>query len=272
MSVSLFCKRPWPNYSPEDDHPRFIYSYKFDTDKLWKTDLTTGEQSCHRVPFHRFMIGCSWSELPTGRLLIAGGVGHGVLREVVKIDTAREFAISAQPSMLVRRSFHAAVCHKQYVYVLGGYSGNTNLSQCEIYAWEDCYWEQLPGLPTAARSLSGVVVKGSLYALGSHDTRRSLLIQILNLGWHRWSSHEVKLDVRVYEIASYKQDAEVYFVVRNLLYCLQPTTNQPHLVKALADTISSSGGPSYCRRNTLYYSSMEGPAHEVSTRKLDNFM
>jgi hypothetical protein len=38
----------------ESVHLEFIYSYEWDTDRLLRTDVKTGEQSCHRVPKYKF--------------------------------------------------------------------------------------------------------------------------------------------------------------------------------------------------------------------------
>jgi hypothetical protein len=72
--------------------PTFIYSYKEFTDQLHRTNLVTGEDSSHRVPSYTFKGGCYWSEVPGGSLLITGGAPK--VREVVRIDTRREFAVA----------------------------------------------------------------------------------------------------------------------------------------------------------------------------------
>jgi hypothetical protein len=97
--------------------PQFIYSCK--SDQLLRANLLTGEQSCHRLPAYKCKVYCRWSELPGGNLLITGG-GYAGVREVMKIDTLREFAVSSQPPMHTARNDHAAVYHSQYLYVLGG--------------------------------------------------------------------------------------------------------------------------------------------------------
>jgi hypothetical protein len=73
--------------------PTFIYSYKHNTDQLHRTSLVTGEYSSHRVPSYSFKDWCCWSEVPGGSLLITGGRYHTGVREVVRIDTRREFAV-----------------------------------------------------------------------------------------------------------------------------------------------------------------------------------
>jgi lambda repressor-like predicted transcriptional regulator len=106
------------------DIPSFDYCCQHFTNKLHRVNLLTGEQSCHKVPNYKFRFGCRWSELPGGSLLITGGgVYPDALRDVVKIDTLREYAASSQPPMHSARRVHAAVYHSQYLYVLLSASG-----------------------------------------------------------------------------------------------------------------------------------------------------
>jgi hypothetical protein len=81
--------------------PSFIYSYEGETDQLHRTSLVTGEHSSHRVPSYKFKNCCCWSEVPGGSLLITGGERYATGdRDVVRIDTRREFAVSGHPHML----------------------------------------------------------------------------------------------------------------------------------------------------------------------------
>jgi hypothetical protein len=121
-------RNPQTRQLHEDSLPTFIYSYKRDTDQLHRTSLVTGEQSSHRVPSFTFKHSCCWSEVPGGSLLITGG-GSPAVKEVVKIDTRREFAVSEQPSMRTPRSEHATVYHTQHLYVLGGWNGGRSLEK-----------------------------------------------------------------------------------------------------------------------------------------------
>jgi hypothetical protein len=105
--------------------PTFIYSYEEYTDQLHRTSLVTGEHSSLRVPSYTFKQGCCWSEVPGGSLLITGGVdeAHNAVREVVRIDTRREFAVAHCFPMLTTRMRHAAVYHTPHLYILGGRNG-----------------------------------------------------------------------------------------------------------------------------------------------------
>jgi hypothetical protein len=82
--------------------PTFIYSYKEFTDQLHRTNLVTGEHSSYRVPSYTFKEDYYWSEVPGGSLLITGGEdeAYSGVREVVRIDTRREFTVAHCPPML----------------------------------------------------------------------------------------------------------------------------------------------------------------------------
>jgi hypothetical protein len=155
--------------------PTFIYSYQYDTEQLHRTSLVTGEHSSHQVPSYTFKYGCCWSEVPGGSLLITGG--YPAVREVVRIDTRREFAVSHCPPMLTPRRAHAAVHHTPHLYVIGGRNDRRELSECERYVCAENRWEALPPLPRACFGTSEVVVESNLYALGG-DCRLSGLSEV----------------------------------------------------------------------------------------------
>jgi hypothetical protein len=55
-----------------------------------------------------------------------------LVREVVRIDTCREFAVSHCAPMLTPRIAHAAVYYTPHLYILGG-DDDTYLSEWERY-------------------------------------------------------------------------------------------------------------------------------------------
>jgi hypothetical protein len=159
--------------------PTFFYCCKMETNQVHRVNLFTGVQSCHNVPNYRFKNFCRWSELPGGSLLITGG--HPAGREVVKIDTLREFAISSQPPMHTGRRDHTAVYHSQYLYIMGGYNRRC-LTECERYLCAESRWEVLPALPVAGYAMSAVEIENSLYALGGRNNEGALdTVQKLSL-------------------------------------------------------------------------------------------
>jgi hypothetical protein len=236
--------------------PTFIYSYDSGTDQLHRTNLVTGEHSRHRVPSYRLRGGCCWSEVPGGSLLITGG-GYPVEREVVRIDTRREFAVAYCPPMLTPRSMHAAVYHTPHLYILGGYSGSRCLSECERYVCAEKRWEALPPLSRAFSHTSGVVVENSLYALGGYDDSPFDLVQKLSLQSLTWELMQLRLPSAGCAIPCFKlRDTEVYLVVNKTLCSFTGSEVRRH--KALTKGIQSWFGVSYYRRGTLYCSNDQG--------------
>jgi hypothetical protein len=200
--------------------PTFIYSYQALTDQLHRTNLA-GAHSSHRVPSYTFKRGCYWSELPGGSLLITGGLdeNYRAAREVVRIDTRREFAVSEHPPMLAARQTHTAVYHTPHLYILGG-EFRKLLDLCERYVWAESRWEALPPLPRACRYASGVVVESSLYALGGYDGSVLDLVQKLSLESLTWELMQFKLPCAGLGIPCLKlSDTEVYLVVKKTLCC-----------------------------------------------------
>jgi hypothetical protein len=123
--------------------PSFIYSYRYDTDQLHRTNLATGEHSSLQVPLYRFKWGSCWTEVPGGSLIITGG--GGLAAAAVRIDTRRELVSHCAP-MLTPRRIHTAVYHTPHLYVFGGENGGRRLSECERYVCAEHRWEALPPL------------------------------------------------------------------------------------------------------------------------------
>jgi hypothetical protein len=240
----------------EDTFPIFIYSYDHGTDQLHWTSLVTGEQYKHRVPSYRFKASCCWSEVPGGNLLITGG-GHPPVREVVRIDIRREFAVSHCPPMLTPRREHAAVYHSQHLYVLGGRSGTRTSRKCERYVCAETCWGALPPLPRACISASGVVLESSLYALGGSDGSNLDFVQKLSLESLTWELMQLRLPYAGWAIPCFKLNySEVYLVVNATLYSF--TALEVRLLRTLTGNIHTWFGTSYYRRGTLYCSSDQG--------------
>jgi hypothetical protein len=248
--------------------PAFIYSYKFNTDQLYRTSLVTGELSSHRVPSYQFKKGCCCSEVPGGSLLITGG-GFPATMEAVRIDTLREFAVAQHPPMLIARCWHAAVNHTPHLYLLGGSDGSRFLRECERYVCAERRWEALPPLPRACSNTSGVVVESSLYALGGDDGALLDLVQRMSLVSFTWELMQVRLPHAFNAIACFKlRDIEVYLVVKKTLCSL--TSLQVLPLKNLPQISNAWCGASYNRRGTLYCSSFEGAVRSSQIGSLSN--
>jgi hypothetical protein len=197
--------------------------------------------------------------VPGGSLLITGGVGYPTaVREVVRIDTRREFAVAHCPPMLTPRLAHAAVYHTPDLYILGGWSDSRYLSECERYVCAENRWEALPPLPRACNSASGVVVGSCLYALGGFD--RSCLVDVvqkLNLESLIWELMQFRLPFAGCGIPFFKvRETEVYLVVNQTLCSF--TTSEVRPLQTLTEDIQSDYGASYYHSGTLYCSTSKG--------------
>jgi hypothetical protein len=246
--------------------PTFIYSYKHFTNQLHRTNLVTGVLSTHKVPSYSFKFGCCWSEVPGESLLITGGAPPA--RKVVRIDTRREFAVSQCPPTLTSRRNHAAVYHTQHLYLLGGYTNYSCLSECERYVCAEQRWEALPPLPRACHSTSGVVVENSLYALGGYDGSTCDLVQKLSLESLTWELMQLRLPHTNCPIPCFKlRDSEVYLVINKTLCSFTGLQVVP--LKTLTESILSSGASYYCR-GTLYCSYDKGEVRSHEIGRLSN--
>jgi hypothetical protein len=251
--------------------PTFIYSYNTNSDQIHVASLVTGEHSSHRVPSYTFKLGCYWSEVPGGSLLITGGRNeqNRSVREVVRIDTRREFAVTHCAPMLTPRIGHAAVYHTPHLYILGGWNERSYLSECERYVCAENRWEALPPLPTACTQTSGVVLENSLYALGGFDGSALYLVQKLCLESLTWELMQFRLPFAGYFIPCFKvRDTEVYLVVNKTLCSFSAFEVRP--LKTLTNDIQSWYGASYYRRGTLYCSSNIGGVASYKIGSLSN--
>jgi hypothetical protein len=228
--------------------PTYFYCCQYNTNKLHMANLLTGEQSCHEVPSYQFKWGCRWSELPGGSLLITGGIP--AVREAVKIDTLREYAVCSLPPMHTARYDHAAVYHSQYLYVLGGLNSSRLLRECERYSCAESRWEVLPPLPVTGFAMNSVEVENSVYALGGRADRRLDTVQKLSLDNLTWELMQLKLPKRKFYFCCFKTDTQVILAINKTLYLLTPLE-----VKAVMTLPQSIGNctSSYYSGGTLYY-------------------
>jgi hypothetical protein len=274
--ISEICKESSTNCAQDLQAPQlhedstFIYSYEYFLNTLHRTNLVTGEQSSHQVPSYTFNVGCCWSEVLGGSLLVTGGLNrdYRAVREVVRIDTRREFAVSHCPPMLTRRRAHAAVYHTPLLYVLGG-NDDSYLRECERYVCVENRWEALSPLPRACSGMSGVVVESSLYALGGYRAAPLDLVQKLSLESLTWELMQFRLPFAGMSIPCFKlRDTEVYLVVNATLCSFTAFEVRP--LKTLTKGMMSTGGASYYCRGTLYCSNWEGRVRCYEIGNLSN--
>jgi hypothetical protein len=230
---------PHTSYSPEETKHSPTFFYSCQDNKLHRVNLLTGEQSKHKVHHYQFKGNCRWSELPGGSLLITGGGD----RDILKIDTLREYAASSQPPMHTARSHHAAVYHSQYLYVLG-------YSECERYVCAESRWEVLAALPVWGEGMSAFELHNSLYALGGYQGRDCLdTVQKLSLDSLTWQLMHLKLPQAASHFPCFKKDTEVYLVIATTLCSFTPLEVKP--IKTFPEDIRCFS--SYYSRGTLYY-------------------
>jgi hypothetical protein len=235
--------------------PAFRYSIGYYGDELRKTNLVTGEVIRHRLLADTFKTNCSWGEVPEESLLFTGGDAGDMkpLREVVRLNTREEFAVSQCAPMLTPRMAHAQVYHAPYLYVLGGFGDDCILSECERYVVAEDRWEALPPLPRECQNTCGVVVENSLYALGGDDGSHLDLVQKLSLESLTWELMQFRLPFAGTQIPCFKlRDTEVYLVVNKTLCSLTELEVRPLKTLTEYDFDGYSGGPSYYFRGILY--------------------
>jgi hypothetical protein len=229
--------------------PKCIYTCKESTGELHRTSLLNGDRSCHRLHDYQFKEYCRWSELPGGTLLITGGhEENDAVREVVKIDTLRECAVSSQPPMHSARFQHAVVHHSQYLYVLAGYS-DRELSECERYVWAESRWEELPALPVPGYGMSAGVLDNNLYTLGGWANSYLDTVQKLSLDSLTWEVMRLNLPQAASSFPCFKTNTQMYLLINKTLYSFTPQQVLP--IKAIHKCICCA--TSYYSRGTLYY-------------------
>jgi lambda repressor-like predicted transcriptional regulator len=239
---------PTPQYIPTH-----FYCCQKGTNKLHRVDLLSGDKTYYEVPSYLFKWGCQWSDLHGRGLLITGG-GNPVVREVVKIDTLREWAVSSVPPMHTARCSHAVVYHSQHLYVLGGYSEDS-LRECERYVCAESRWELLPVLPVAGAALSAVELENCLYALGGNNGLSfSDTVQKLSVDSLTWELIQLKLPQASGWTPCFKADTEVYLVSGGTLYSFTPSEVKP--IKTVPQSFWCFS--SYYSRGTLYYEDGRG--------------
>jgi hypothetical protein len=246
----------------------FIYSYEQDTHNLWRTNLVTEKLSCHNVPSYIFKPGCCWIELPGGSLLFTGGEDNSgnTAREIVRIDTLRDYAVSYRLPMLTPRQWHCAVHYDHHLYLLGGFNNDKFLADCERFVCAENRSQTLPPLPEACSYTSGVVHKGSLYVLGGYNGRVTLdFIQTMSLDRLTWEVMQFRLPQAALSIVCLQHDYQVYFIINRTLYSLQPL----QALKSLSLDINSWGGPSYYSRGSVHCSYNYGAAVKLQASSLN---
>lgn len=72
-------------------------------------------------------------------------------------------------SMKYSRSGAGVASLGQYIYVIGGYDGKSQLNSVERYDTERDTWENVSSVSTARSALSVTVLDSKLYAMGKYS-------------------------------------------------------------------------------------------------------
>jgi hypothetical protein len=236
----------------------FIYNFQYDTSKLHKINLSTGQESSTALT-HTFKQGSSLCESPEGNLFLTGGGNPTATSEVVCIDPTTN-TVTPKPPMKTARRVHGSVFYGCLLYVIGGYN-TTWLAECERYDTLHNHWQPIPPLPHKSVAHAAIVCGYThrIYTLGGYDGSVYLdLIQEFELESQTWKLLEVKLPSKscFFPCFRVKNQALIYFILHGALHSFSPITYTLADVKPLTD-ITSWNGPSYFAKGTLYY-----PSHD----------
>lgn len=248
-----------------ESHPKFIYSFTCDTNKLYKTPIGLGKQTCHQLHNYLFKSGAAWTPDFRGNILLTGNY-YPPSTGFTIIDPNRDYAIKEATPMLIGRGFHGSVFYRNCLYVIGCFIAR-KLSQCEKYEFEESKWTMLEPLPEACFNTTVVVPDGSqyLYAIGgSKGFGKSNLnmIQKLSLEMYSWKVLHLDLPWAGSNIACFNFQENIYFVTGNTLFNFNPNTEKCQLMKTLSRVVRGVGGPSYYSEGKLYCSFTEGAARK----------
>jgi hypothetical protein len=238
----------------------FIYNFKSNTSNLYKTDLSTGQESSSALT-HTFKDYASLCESPEGILFITGGGFPKITSEVVCINLIT-YAVTPKPPMKTPRRGHGSVFYGGFLYVIGG-RNTAILAECERYDTLDNHWQPIPPLPHASRDHAAIVCGNTrrIYTLGGFNSTGHLeLIQEFELESQTWKLLEVKLPSKSSRIPCFRvqNQALIYLIQGGALHSFSPITYTLANVKPVTD-IQSCNGPSYFAQGTLYYPDYSGP-------------
>ena len=116
----------------------------------------------------KFKSASAWCKLPTGEVLLCGGVrqykGATYYKEVVSIDPST-LKVRPLPSMHTPRCRHCVLHYKNSVFVFGGYNDKL-LKSCEQYDLQDNQWTQLPDLKEGMDCVTACIWRDKAYIVG----------------------------------------------------------------------------------------------------------
>lgn len=252
--------------------PGFTFSYKASTKELHMAKISTGEQSCIMLCSFSFMWGSVWCLMPGGALCVTGGYVRGKsVKDVVRIDSVKDFAVTQMAPMISRRSAHGSVAYQEYLYVVGGDKGKKYSKECERYSFNNNCWESIGNLPSPCYGTTVVVLEAthSLYAIGGEIIGQDDdLILRLCLDDLNWGVLNLTLPSPANCLPCFTMtDALMYFVIQGSLYSFCPQSETIKQVKALSCDFYCFG-PSYYYNGTLFCSNDNGAVMKIDIGRL----
>lgn len=231
------------------------YIYCFSYDFLHRTQLETGHTFKSTLTGKFFSAHYNYCEVPGAQLFITGGP----LREAVSLSTERDFAIVAKQCMLTERSSHGTACLGNYVYVVGGLRYlNLSTTECERYNLTEQRWEMIGPLIEACFCVNVVGVEGSyLFVLGGINSYEMNKIQRFTVSSLSWDVLPTRLPVNSSELPCFKispTSTSIYFIQIGSLFKLRTSLGSIEKVKDLSQNLTSSCGPCYFYKDTVYCS------------------
>jgi hypothetical protein len=168
--------------------------------------------------------------------------------------------------MKTARESHGSVYFEGFLYVIGGCNPRY-LAECERYDSSLNKWEDIAPMPQASSNHQTIVCEDTrrIHTLGGkNDTGLLDLIQEFDLHSQTWRVLDVKLQFKSELIPSFtvKNQAEIFFIQGGAVYSFNSLTYAITQVKAITN-ITSSHGPSYYAKGTLYYPNGSGPLQKL---------
>lgn len=177
-------------------------------------------------------------------------------KHVLKIDLFRDISCNYKASLSVTRSMNAGLYHQDYIYVFGGYSGQSVISSCERYSTCEDRWEFIGSLPFPNYNSNSIALEStkSIYLFGGRERYNRLYHTILRMELAKltWEVLSVKLPTNWDMADCFKlNETQVYFVVNKQFSVFDSRLNTFRMIKPI-DSFDRPYWPSYLFRGVLY--------------------
>jgi hypothetical protein len=274
MEILKTCKVPsdklpfntkvWVRNPDQSEHPERLYFYSNSSPELWWIDISTSKHSLHAIQIGE-CYSPSLCELPNATVLITGGI-IDIECGTISMSTVNAFDIETlsfteRAPMHVRRVSHGCVCLEGLVYVIGGRSHYSSISDCEVYDYDCNSWESIANLPEINVYINPVVVEATrtIYVIGGYNDQTAIAkdsILEFSLATKAWRVLSVKTARAEYCVPCFKlnrQSTEIYYEMTSMLYRLNTQGESIEEVRATTTIPSqSTTGSCYYSRGRLF--------------------